>query len=37
MAGIGDYVHYKKENYRKYGTTVKGPSNYSEATSIFIA
>lgn len=36
MAGIGDYVHYKKANYRKYGTTVKGPSNYSEATSIFI-
>lgn len=36
MAGIGDYIHYKKENYRKYGTTIKGPSNYGQATSIFV-
>lgn len=35
MAGIGDYVHYKKENYRKFGTTYKGPSNYSDAMSLF--
>lgn len=35
LAGIGNYIHYKKQNYRNYGTTIKGPNNYSDAISIF--
>ena len=35
MAGIGDYIHFSNANYRKYGTTVDGPSNYGEAARIF--
>ena len=35
MAGIGDYIHFSNAHYRKYGTTVDGPSDYSEAIKIF--
>lgn len=35
MAGIGDYIHFSNANYRKYGTTADGPSDYSEAIKIF--
>lgn len=31
MSGIGDYIHYHTENYKKFGTTENGPSNYDEA------
>jgi len=30
MPGIGDYIHYKLSNYRKFGTTKNGPSNYDQ-------
>lgn len=32
MSGVGDYIHYHTENYKKFGTTENGPSNYSEAS-----
>lgn len=35
MAGIGDYIHYKLSNYRKFGTTKEGPSNYESYDAIF--
>ena len=36
MAGIGDYIHFKKENYRKYGTLKPGNgTNFSDVTSVF--
>jgi hypothetical protein len=35
MSGIGDYIHYKKSNYRKFGTYRNENSNYSEAMDIY--
>lgn len=35
MAGIGDYIHYKKANYRKFGTYKNDGSNYNDAMRIF--
>ena len=35
MAGIGDYIHYKKANYRKFGTYKNDGSNYGEAMRLF--
>ena len=33
MSKIGNYIHYHTENYKKFGTTQDGPSNYGEASS----
>ena len=33
MSKVGDYIHYYTKNYKKYGTTQDGPSNYNEAQS----
>lgn len=32
MAQIGNYIHYHTENYKRFGTTQDGPSNYSDAS-----
>ena len=37
MAGIGDYIHLRNSNYQRYGTTYRGPSNYSGASAVFAA
>lgn len=37
MAGFGDYIHYTKENYKRFGTTLNGPSNYQNAQAVFEA
>lgn len=34
MSKVGDYVHYYTKNYKKFGTTEKGPSNYGEGPSV---
>ena len=31
MPGIGDYIHFKTENYKMFGTTKEGPSNFDSA------
>jgi hypothetical protein len=33
MAQIGNYIHYHTENYKKFGTTQDGPSDYGDASS----
>lgn len=37
MAGIGDYIHLRNSDYQRYGTTYRGPSNYSNAFAVFSA
>lgn len=33
MAQIGNYIHYHTENYKRFGTTQDGPSDYGDASS----
>ena len=37
MGAIGDYIHYSSANYRKFGTSKEGSSDYNSAQSIFEA
>ena len=32
MAQIGNYIHYHTENYKRFGTTQDGPSDYGDAS-----